>query len=73
MGSNPRLRYRGAMTDTERLDALLALADPEKPTPREAAERLVVLGLAEQHRKNFRPTSAGWNLLGERGRPFLPW
>lgn len=58
------------MTDAERIEALLDLADPERPADPETVNGLVVLGLAERHRNSFRPTAAGWVLLGDRGRPF---
>lgn len=60
------------MTDDERLEALLDLADPGRAADPEATRRLVVLGLAVKAGRDHRPTSAGWVLLGERGRPFNP-
>ena len=61
------------MTDAERLEALLDLADPDRTANPEAVRHLVVLGLAERTtRKGFRPTSAGWVVLGDLGRSFNP-
>lgn len=58
------------MTDPERIDALLDLVDPQRFANPDATSRLVVLGLVERGRKDAHPTAAGWNLLGERGRPY---
>jgi hypothetical protein len=58
------------MTDAERLEALLDLADPERTASPGDLQRLVVLGLAERTRKGGRPTSAGWVVLGDLGRRF---
>lgn len=58
------------MTDDERLGALLDLVDPERAAQPGAGEALAVLGLAERQGRRFRPTRAGWNLLGDRGRAF---
>lgn len=58
------------MTDAERLEALLDLADPDRTANPEALQRLVVLGLAERTRKGFQPTSAGWVVMGALGRRF---
>lgn len=65
-----RLLY-ARMTDADRIDALLDLADPDRrPDPARSAQ-LVVLGLAERSaRTGHRPSIAGWSLLAERGRPF---
>lgn len=58
------------MTDADCIEALLDLADPERTADPERVSRLVVLGLAERHRNGFRPTSAGWVVMGDRGRAF---
>lgn len=58
------------MTDAERVDALLDLVDPDRTEDPERSARLRVLGLAERAGRGHRPTTAGWNLLGERGRTF---
>ncbi|GEC01804.1 hypothetical protein [Brevundimonas diminuta] len=58
------------MTDAERIEALLDLVDPDRTANPDALQRLAVLGLAEPTRKGFQPTSAGWVVMGDRGRPF---
>ncbi|GAD60522.1 hypothetical protein [Brevundimonas abyssalis] len=58
------------MTDAERVDALLDLVDPDRTEDRARSARLMVLGLAERTGRGHRPTIAGWNLLGDRGRAF---
>lgn len=59
------------MTDAERTEALLNLVDEARSEVRAQSEELVVLGYAERRGKNdFWPTNAGWNVLGDRGRPF---
>lgn len=59
------------MTDADRMEALLDLVDDTRSPSRERSESLVVFGYAERRGKNsFRPTTAGWNFLGARGRPF---
>lgn len=59
------------MTDDERIDALLDLIDPERLPVESRGPQLAVLGLAVQAPKGgFRPTTAGWSLLGARGRAF---
>ncbi len=58
------------MTDAERLDALLRMVDPDLNETPEHSAQLVVLGLAQREGRRFRPTRAGWALLGERGRAF---
>jgi len=59
------------MTDAERIEALLDLVDEARAQSRDRSEELVVLGLAVRlGRDRFRPTKAGWNLLGERGRGY---
>lgn len=62
----------GRMTDDERREALLDLADPTRTADPEATSRLVVLGLAVKSGRGHQPTAAGWVLLGDRGRPFNP-
>ena len=62
-----------AMTPPDLLEALLDLVDPSRTPAKEASERLVMLGYAQRSgRTAYRPTTAGWNLLGDRGRPFEP-
>ena len=59
------------MNENERIDALLDLVDAERPPSDGHGPQLAVLGLASLGaRGRFRPTVAGWSLLGERGRPF---
>ena len=59
------------MNDPERINALLDLADPERKSDPEDVTELVVLGLAERIGKSgFRPSTAGWSLLGALGRGF---
>lgn len=59
------------MTDADRLEALLDLVDDTRTPSRESSEQLVVFGYAERvGRSRFRPTTAGWNFLGDRGRVF---
>ncbi|MFT4956177.1 MAG: hypothetical protein ACI8U3_002582 [Brevundimonas sp.] len=59
------------MPDASHIDALLDLIDPDRTADPDESAQLVVLGLAEKLGRNAcRPTTAGWNLLAERGRPF---
>lgn len=59
------------MTDPERIEALLDIVDETRVAIPAQGEQLVVLGYAERRGRNgFWPTNAGWNLLGDRGRPF---
>ena len=59
------------MTDAERIEALLDIVDETRSEVRARSEKLVVLGYAERRgRQGFWPSNAGWNLLGDRGRPF---
>lgn len=58
------------MTDTDRIEALLDIVDPERAESAGTSQKLVVVGLAERRGKGFWPTTAGWNLMGDRGRPF---
>lgn len=60
------------MTDAHRLSALLNIVDPDRSENGDESARLVVLGLGVRQERVFRPTSAGWNLLGDVGRPFDP-
>ncbi|RZI99998.1 MAG: hypothetical protein EON90_09170 [Brevundimonas sp.] len=61
------------MTETDQIEALLNIVDAERTQTREESERLVVLGYAERRGKaGYWPTNAGWNLLGDRGRPYNP-
>jgi len=59
------------MTEPERIDALLNLADPDRSDDAAMSAQLQVLGLAERSGKTgFRPSTAGWWLLAEQGRRF---
>ncbi|WGM48094.1 hypothetical protein KOAAANKH_02983 [Brevundimonas sp. NIBR10] len=61
------------MTDDERIDALLDLVDPARNATINRGPELVVLGLAEPGGKGgYRPTNAGWVVIGNRGRAFQP-
>jgi len=61
------------MNSSERLEALLDLADPERTDTPEATRQLRVLGLVESVGKSgARLTNAGWGELGEHGRRFRP-
>lgn len=61
------------MTDIERIEALLDLVDPERAGNVSRGRELAVLGLAEAVAKGgYRPTNAGWVLIGNRGRAFQP-
>lgn len=44
------------MTDDDRIEALLALADPDRTADMEATRRLMVFGLAETAGRGYRPT-----------------
>lgn len=59
------------MTDADRIDALLDIVDPERTERPDQSEQLDVQGYVERRlKKRFWPTSAGWNLLGDRGHAF---
>lgn len=58
------------MTDPERIEALLDIVDGTRSESAERSQKLAVVGLAERRGKGFRPTTAGWNLLGDQGREF---
>ena len=58
------------MTDADRIEALLDIVDQARSESRDRSEKLVVLGYATRQGKGFWPTTAGWNLLGDRGRSF---
>lgn len=59
------------MTDADRTEALLDIVDETRAENRDQSEKLVVLGYAARRGKNgYWPTNAGWNFLGDRGRPF---
>ncbi|WP_231379075.1 MULTISPECIES: hypothetical protein [Brevundimonas] len=50
---------------------MLDLVDAERSESADRSAQLTVLGLVERVGRNgYRPTTAGWNLLGERGRAF---
>lgn len=59
------------MNDHDRIEALLDLVDDQRPPAEGRWPQLTVLGLASLGAKGrYRPTVAGWSLLGERGRAF---
>lgn len=59
------------MNDADRIEALLDLVDSERPPTDSRGPELTVLGLAAPTPKGgYRPTKAGWALLGDRGRAF---
>lgn len=59
------------MNDAERIEALLDLVDSQRMPAESCGPQLAVLGLASPGAKgSFRPTVAGWSLLGEKGRAF---
>ena len=60
------------VTEAERINALLDIVDGDRTQDAETSAKLVVLGLAERSGKpvKLRPTNAGWNLMGQLGRPF---
>lgn len=61
------------MTDRDRIEALLNLVDPARAGAVNQGRELAVLGLAEAGaRGGYRPTNAGWVMLGDRGRAFQP-
>jgi hypothetical protein len=59
------------MNDADRIEALLDLVDPGRPSTESRGPQLAVLGLAAAMPKGgYRPTRAGWSLLGDKGREF---
>lgn len=60
------------MTEAERIAALLDIVDTNRTHDADNSAQLVVFGLAERFGKTgrLRPTNAGWNVLGQLGRPF---
>lgn len=61
------------MTDAERIDALLDMVDPGRMPNVSRGPELTVLGLAVAKPKGgYKPTNAGWVLVGNRGRAFQP-
>ena len=59
------------MTDAERVEALLDMVDPARPTTPSRGPELAVLGLAvAKPKRGYQPTNAGWVLIGNRGRAF---
>ena len=60
------------MTEAERIAALLDIVDTNRTQDAETSAQLVVFGLAERFGKagRLRPTNAGWNVMGQQGRPF---
>ncbi len=62
------------MNDSERIEALLDLVDPARAGNESRGPELAVLGLAQAVSKaGYRPTTAGWVLIGSRGRAFQTW
>ncbi|MBJ7483511.1 hypothetical protein [Brevundimonas sp.] len=61
------------MTDAERFDALMNLVDPARSANPSRGRELAVFGLAEPGPKGgYRPTNAGWVVIGDQGRAFQP-
>ena len=60
------------VTEAERIAALLDIVDTNRTQDAETSAQLVVFGLAERFGKagRLRPTNAGWNVMGQQGRPF---
>lgn len=59
------------MTDADRIEGLLDLVAPDRSAVVNAGPPLAVLGLAEEFaRGRYRPTRAGWALLGDKGRAY---
>jgi len=53
------------------MEALLDLVDKTREAQPARSEQLVVQGYAERQGKGrYWPTRAGWNFLGDLGRPF---
>lgn len=79
-GRSNELRMRPAcnpkhdMNDAERVQGLLDLVDPDRARSGNRGPELAVLGLARLSSRGgaYRPTAAGWVLLGEQGRRFQP-
>lgn len=64
-------RSEMTMNDADRIEALLDLVDPDRPSPESRGPQLAVLGLAAALPKGgYRPTKAGWSVLGDKGRGF---
>ena len=58
------------MTDADLIEALLDVVDETRTESRDRSEMLAVLGYVQRRgKKCFSLTTAGWNLLGDRGRP----
>lgn len=59
------------MIDADSIEALLDIVDETRAERQDLSEQLVVRGLAERRGRNgYWPTTAGWNLMGDRGRQF---
>lgn len=59
------------MTDSDLIEALLDLVDATRTETPSRTKALVIRGYAVRKSRGLvRPTTAGWNLLGARGRPF---
>lgn len=67
-------RSQHDMNDAERVEGLLDLVDPDRAPFENRGPQLAVLGLARLNSRGgvYRPTVAGWVLLGEQGRRFQP-
>jgi hypothetical protein len=58
-------------SDHDRIEALLDILDRNRPENPQAGPELTILGLAHLTAKSvYRPTTAGWNLLGDQGKPY---
>ena len=59
------------MTEADLIEALLDLVDDARTETTVRTEALLIRGYAARKgRGPAHPTTAGWNLLGDRGRPF---
>ena len=59
------------MNDQDRIEALLNLIDDTRSPSSDRGPQLAVFGLAQPGPKGrYRPTVAGWSLLGDKGRAF---
>jgi len=58
------------MTDQDQIDGLLDMVDDSRAEDRTRSEKLVILGYAIRRGRGYWPSQAGWNFLGDLGRPF---
>lgn len=59
------------MNDNDLMEALLDIVDDARQPQTAHSEQLAVLGYVERRPKGrYWPTRAGWNFLGDLGRPF---